>query len=145
MADVTFLRGDCHIIIYPKLTYMKKILSIFASLAIAATAMAQTAPSDTVPASFPGGEKAMSAYIQKNLKYPQPSINNGIEGVVNVKFVVKTDGALDKLSIVRLVDPDLEAEAMRLVKGMPAWNPATVDGTPVDSESNVEVVFTLPE
>lgn len=124
---------------------MKKILSILASLAIAGTAMAQTAKSDTIPASFPGGEKAMTAYIQKNLKYPQPSINNGIEGVVNVKFMVKTDGALDKLSIVRLVDPDLEAEAIRLVKGMPAWKPATVEGKPVDSESNLEVVFTLPE
>ena len=87
---------------------MKKILSILASLAIAGTAMAHTAPSDTVPASYPGGEKAMKAYIDKNLKYPQPSINNGIEGVVNVKFVVKPDGALDKLQIVRLVDPDLE-------------------------------------
>lgn len=129
----------------PKLTDMKKILSILASIAIAGTAMAQTAKSDTIPASFPGGNKAMTAYIQKNLKYPQPSINNGIEGVVNVRFLVKTDGALDKLSIVRLVDPDLEAEAIRLVKGMPAWNPATVDGKPIDSESNVEVVFTLPE
>ena len=87
----------------------------------------------------------MKAYIDKNLKYPQPSINNGIEGVVNVKFVVKPDGALDKLQIVRLVDPDLEAEAVRLVKGMPAWTPATVDGTPVESEANVEVIFTLPE
>ncbi len=124
---------------------MKKALSILASLAIASTTMAQTAQSDTIPASFPGGEKAMSEYIQKNLKYPQPSINNGIEGVVNVKFLVKTDGALDKFSIVRLVDPDLEAEAVRLVKGMPAWNPATVAGKPVDSESNVEVIFTLPD
>ncbi len=87
----------------------------------------------------------MSEYIQKNLKYPQPSINNGIEGVVNVKFLVKTDGALDKFSIVRLVDPDLEAEAVRLVKGMPAWNHATVAGTPVDSGSNVEASFPLPD
>lgn len=124
------------------MTIMKKTLTLIASLAIAATAMAQN---DTIPASYPGGEKAMAAYLQKNLKYPQPSINNGIEGVVNVKFTVKTDGALDNLSIVRLVDPDLEAEATRLVKGMPAWTPATVGGTPVDSESNVEVVFTLPE
>lgn len=124
---------------------MKKILSILASLAIASTAMAQTAQSDTIPASYPGGEKALSAYISKNLKYPQPSINNGIEGVVNVRFTVKPDGALDKFSIVRLVDPDLEAEALRLVKGMPAWTPATVGGNPVESQSNVEVVFTLPE
>lgn len=124
---------------------MKKSLSILASFALAATAMAQTAQSDTIPASYPGGEKAMTDYIQKNLKYPQPSINNGIEGVVNVRFTVKPDGALDKFSIVRLVDPDLEAEALRLVKGMPAWTPATVGGTPVESQSNVEVVFTLPE
>ena len=124
---------------------MKKAFSILASLAIAGTAMAQTAPSDTIPASFPGGEKALATYIAKNLKYPQPSLNNGIEGVVNVRFIVKTDGALDKFSIVRLVDPDLEAEAVRLVKGMPAWTPATVDGNPVESQGNVEVVFSLPE
>lgn len=126
----------------PNKTIMKKTLTLIASLAIAATAMAQT---DTIPAAYPGGEKAMTAYLQKNLKYPQPSLNNGIEGVVTVKFTVKADGALDGFSIVRLVDPDLEAEAVRLVKGMPAWTPATVGGTPVDSESNVEVVFTLPE
>ena len=65
--------------------------------------------------------------------------------MVNVRFIVKTDGALDKFSIVRLVDPDLEAEAVRLVKGMPAWTPATVDGNPVESQGNVEVVFSLPE
>lgn len=121
---------------------MRKALSILASLAIALPAMAQT---DTIPASFPGGEKALTAYIDKNLQYPQPSINNGIEGVVHVKFTVKTDGSLDKFSIVRLVDPDLEAEAIRLVKGMPAWNPATVAGNPVDSESVVLVTFSLPE
>ncbi|MDE7097169.1 MAG: energy transducer TonB, partial [Muribaculaceae bacterium] len=74
-----------------------------------------------------------------------PSINNGIEGVVQVKFLVKSDGALDKLSIVRLVDPDLEAEAIRLVKGMPAWIPATVNEKPIDSESSVKITFTLPE
>ena len=126
----------------PNKTIMKKILTLIASLAIAATAMAQT---DTIPAAYPGGEKAMTAYLQKNLKYPQPSLNNGIEGVVTVKFTVKADGALDGFSIVRLVDPDLEAEAVRLVKGMPAGTPASGGGTPVDSESNVEVVFTLPE
>lgn len=123
---------------------MKKALSIIASLAFAGAAIAQV-PSDTIPASFPGGEKALASYIDKNLKYPQPSISNGIEGVVNVKFLVRTDGALDKLAIVRLVDPDLEAEAIRLVKGMPAWNPASVAGTPVESESNVQITFTLPE
>ncbi len=129
----------------PKTTYMKKYLSLLASLAIAGTAMAQTAQSDTIPASYHGGDKALATYLEKNLKYPQPSINNGIEGVVHVKFLVKTDGSLSDFSIVRLVDPDLEAEAIRLVKGMPAWNPATVDGKPVDSDAVVWVTFTLPD
>lgn len=121
---------------------MKKYLSILAALAIAIPAMAQ---SDTIPASFPGGEKALSSYINKNLKYPQPSINNGIEGVVQVKFTVNIDGTLAKPTVVRLVDPDLEAEAIRLVKGMPTWIPAKVNEKPVDSESSVKITFTLPE
>ncbi len=65
--------------------------------------------------------------------------------MVHVKFLVKTDGRLHDFSIVRLVDPDLEAEAVRLVKGMPAWNPATVGGTPVDSDATVLVTFSLPD
>lgn len=124
---------------------MKKLLSIIASLAVTGTVMAQTAQSDTIPASFPGGEKALASYISKNLKYPQSSINNGIEGVVHVKFLVKTDGSLNNPTVIRLVDPDLEAEALRLVKGMPAWTPATVSGSPVDSQSTVQVIFTLPD
>ena len=124
---------------------MKKLTAIIASLAVTGTVMAQTAQSDTIPASFPGGEKALASYISKNLKYPQPSINNGIEGVVHVKFLVKTDGSINNPSIVRLVDPDLEAEALRLVTGMPAWNAATVAGSPIDSESTVQVIFTLPD
>lgn len=124
---------------------MKKYLSMLAAMAVALPTMAQTEKSDTISASFPGGDKALASYIEKNLKYPQPSINNGIEGVVNVKFIVRIDGALDNLTIVRLVDPDLEAEALRLVNAMPAWIPASAGGTPIESESNVQVVFTLPD
>lgn len=121
---------------------MKKILPFIASLAIAIPAMAQ---SDTIPAQYPGGEKALNTYISKNLKYPQASINNGIEGIVTLRFLVKTDGSLNNITVVRLVDPDLETEAVRLVKGMPAWTPATVEGKPIDSESTLPITFTLPE
>lgn len=121
---------------------MKKILIGMAMMA-SLPGMAQTLANDTVKASFPGGEKALNEYIETNRRYPQTAANNGIEGIVDVKFLVKTDGNLEQLSIVRLVDPDLEAEAIRLVKEMPAWTPATVGGTPVDSESNVKVAFIL--
>lgn len=108
-------------------------------------AMAQTLDNDTIKASFPGGEKALTEYIETNRKYPQTAANNGIEGVVEVRFIVKKDGSNEQLSIVRLVDPDLEAEAIRLVKEMPKWQPATFGGAPVDSESVVSVPFLLSE
>ena len=111
--------------------------------AAAIPAMAQTAPSDTVKAQYPGGETALKEYIEANRVYPAAAKRNGIEGIVDVRFIVKTDGAREQISIVRLVDPDLEAEAIRLVKDMPAWTPATIGGKPVDSESTVKVEFLM--
>lgn len=124
---------------------MKKIASFIIAACASLPIMAQTAPADTIKAQFPGGTEKLAEYIETNRRYPQTAQRNGIEGLVDVRFIVKTDGTLEQLSIVRLVDPDLEAEAIRLVKGMPAWSPATVAGKPIDSESDVKVEFILPE
>ena len=118
---------------------MKKIATLAAGLLLSAgAAFAATAPA------YPGGDAALRNYLAGNLKYPQTAIDNGIEGVVEVAFTVKADGSIGSIKIVRMVDPDLEAEAIRLVKGMPAWIPADKDGKPVDAQTQVEVNFTLP-
>lgn len=96
-----------------------------------------------VPPAYPGGTEAMNAYISKNLQYPAMAKQNGIEGVVSVIFLVKTDGSIGNIKIKRMVDPDLESEAIRLVKGMPAWTPASDNGTPVESTAEVDVNFDL--
>ena len=44
---------------------------------------------------------------------------------------------------MRAIDPDLEAEALRVVAAMPAWIPATTDGTPQESTATVAVTFLL--
>lgn len=124
---------------------MKKLMMVVAAAALSLTAMAQTEKQDTISASFPGGAEAMAKYIDSNIRYPQTAINNGIEGVVNVKFEVHSDGTLCNFGIVRMVDPDLEGEALRLVKGMPTWIPAQFEGRPVDSRSTVRILFQLPE
>lgn len=117
---------------------MKKIFfAIVAALGISAGASAMT------PASFPGGEEAQTQYIITNLKYPQTAKDNGIEGVVCVIFTVKTDGSIGNIKIKRMVDPDLETEAIRLVKNMPRWTPANDNGTPVESPAEVDITFTL--
>lgn len=93
---------------------------------------------------YPGGQAALDQYLQTNLKYPQAAKDNGIEGTVDVAFLVKTDGSIGAIKIVRMVDPDLESEAIRLVKGMPAWIPADKNGTPVDAQAQIQVIFLLP-
>lgn len=118
---------------------MKKIMLAMAGLLLAGAAYAGPKPQ------YPGGEAALKNYLTSNLKYPQTAIDNGIEGVVDVAFVVKADGSIGAIKIVRMVDPDLETEAIRLVKGMPAWIPADQNGTPVDAQTQVEVEFNLPQ
>lgn len=96
-----------------------------------------------VPATFPGGEEAMNKYIADNMHYPEMAKEIGIEGVVPLEFTVKTDGSIGTIKVIRMIDPDLEAEAIRLVKTMPAWTPAQDDGAAVESTVKVDVTFKL--
>lgn len=124
---------------------MKKILLPAILAAASMPVMAQSVPSDTIKAQFPGGPEKLSQFIESNRKYPQAALNNGIEGLIDVRFIVKKDGTREQLSIVRLVDPDLESEAIRLVNAMPLWIPASVGGIPVESQSTVQIPFLLPD
>lgn len=94
---------------------------------------------------YPGGEEALNAYISENLKYPAMPAEMGIDGVVNLKFTVKADGSIGTISVVRMIDPDLEQEAIRLVKNMPAWIPAEQNGVAVDQQVELPIRFTLPD
>lgn len=93
---------------------------------------------------YPGGKEALDSYIAENLKYPAAAAANGIEGTVDVAFMVYANGSIGTIKIVRMIDPDLEAEAIRLVKGMPAWTPADKNGTPVEAPAQVQINFVLP-
>lgn len=115
---------------------MKKIAAI-----LAASALSLAASAAVTPASFPGGAEAQKEYITNNLKYPQTAKDNGIEGVVSVIFTVKADGSIGNIKIKRMVDPDLEAESIRLVKQMPKWTPASDNGTPVESTAEIDISF----
>lgn len=87
---------------------------------------------------FPGGDKALMAFLTKNLKYPASAQENGIQGRVLVQFVVNKDGSIVDPKILRSVDPALDKEAMRVVSAMPKWTPGRQRG------KNVRVRFTLP-
>lgn len=117
---------------------MKKIFVLLSILSCMIPAMRA---GDTP--TFPGGKAALDKYIAANMKYPDYSRENGVEGVVTVGFLVGTDGSINNPKIVKLVDPDLEKEALRLVNGMPAWEPAVKNGQPVEATAEVSVPFIL--
>ena len=70
---------------------------------------------------FPGGDKALSDFIKRNMIYPKCAKEKNIEGRVLVSFYVETDGSLTNLSIAKSVDSRLDKEALRIVKKMPKW------------------------
>lgn len=117
---------------------MKKLLATLLLLLGAVSLYAADQPS------FSGGDQALKKYLAENLKYPAQASENGIEGNVPLQFIVKADGTITSVKVTRMIDPDLEAEAIRLVKSMPAWTPATKDGKPVDATATLEVEFRLP-
>ena len=97
---------------------------------------------ETMP-QFPGGDIAVLEYIKNNLVYPEAAKENGIQGRVVVSFVVEVDGSISEVTVVRGVDPQLDAEAIRLIKSMPNWKPGMQRGKPVRVKYQVPVRFQL--
>ena len=93
--------------------------------------------------SFPGGQKAMMEYLMKNIKYPAACQEAGIQGRVIVSFVVNKDGTIQNVEVIRGVHEKLDAEAVRVVKSMPAWSPGEQQGRKVRSKFQLPVFFRL--
>ncbi|MBR4930270.1 MAG: TonB family protein [Bacteroidaceae bacterium] len=110
---------------------------------------AATANEDTIygkvdkNAEYPGGTEALMKFMMTNLKYPETCRKEGIQGRVVIKFVVNTDGSIVDMEEARSPHADLTAEAMRVIKMMPKWTPATVGGKTVRSRFNLPVMFRL--
>ncbi len=94
---------------------------------------------------FHGGEYALSRYITTNLKYPPEAVERKIEGKVYVRFIINEDGTISNVTLARGVQYLLDKEAMRVIEGMPKWNPATQDGKPVKVCYTVPVNFILKD
>lgn len=85
---------------------------------------------------FPHGK--VNEWIAKNVKYPIPAIEKGIQGKVYVQYVVEKDGSITNAKILKGVDASLDKEALRVVRAMPKWQPGKQKG------ENVNVSYTLP-
>ena len=92
---------------------------------------------------FPGGMQELINYLSKNVKYPASAMKKNVQGRVIVQFVVEKDGTPTEFKVLRSVDPDLDAEALRVMKEMPKWKPGMQKGQAVRVKFTVPVSFKL--
>lgn len=93
---------------------------------------------ETMP-EFPGGQSALSKYISNNLNYPESAKINGVSGRVFVSFIINKDGTISDVKIMKSVNEQLDAEAIRVIKSMPNWKPGKQRGEPVRVQYNMPI------
>ena len=92
---------------------------------------------------FPGGMKELLKFLQDNLKYPENAMKNNVQGRVIVQLEKEYDGTPTEFKVARSVDPDLDAEALRVLQTMPKWKPGMQRGEVVRVKYTVPVSFKL--
>ncbi len=100
-------------------------------------------PDGLEPPTYPGGEAALYKYIAENVHYPEQAKADGVEGKVYVHFIVTEDGSVVNASVARGVGGECDEEALRVIKAMPKWIPATYEGKHVAVEYVVPINFKL--
>ena len=94
------------------------------------------------PASPVGGMGTFYEYIKQNLKLPKETHKNRVDGKVFVGFVVNAAGELTEMKVLRGIDEVCDAEAVRLLKSSPKWNPARNDeGVIVPQRLIMPIIF----
>ncbi len=93
--------------------------------------------------SFPGGESGLMRFLNSHIRYPSAAAESGAQGRVIVQFVVNKDGSVGQAKVVRGVHPALDAEALRVVRTLPRFNPGRQGGQPVSVWYSLPVSFRL--
>jgi len=133
---------------------MKPILITIALIAVVSLAKAQKIDtlkglrSDTLIFSrvehtpeFPGGMKKFYKFLAANIKYPQDV--GDTYGKVFLEFIVEKDGSLSRIHVIRGLQPELDAEAIRVLELSPKWNPGTQNGRIVRVYYDIPIDFTI--
>ena len=92
---------------------------------------------------FPGGDEGLMSFLKDNVKYPKEAEKAGKQGRVVVQFVVNKDGSVKNAKVVRSVDENLDAEALRVINAMPKWQPGKQRGQDVNVKYTLPVSFRL--
>lgn len=92
---------------------------------------------------YPGGPVEFMKWLTATLKYPDQALRSKIQGKVMISFIVNTDGSLSDIKIVKNAHKLLDAEALRVARMMPKWEPGKDKGKPCRSMIAIPIVFEI--
>ena len=101
---------------------------------------------ETMP-EFPGGQDALSSYINQHLDYSQKAIDNSTDGTIHISFVVDENGKVvgSKLIGTKKLGDGLDEETLRVFNNMPSWKPGIINGKKVKTRLEVPITFQLED
>ena len=96
-------------------------------------------------AQFPGGDAGLEQYVRKNQQTPDEVRQRDLQGRVTIRFVLKADGRVGACEVTGSLCPSCDEEALRLVRGLPRWQPALgYDDKPVAVYQTLNFWFRPP-
>ncbi len=100
-----------------------------------------------VSPAFPGGQDALSNYINNNISYSQTAIDNNVSGTIHVSFVVDEKGKVVNPQVIDNKNPNdgLNEETIKMFNNMPLWEPGMVKGKKVKTRMELPISFQLED
>lgn len=105
----------------------------------------ETTSENIIAPQFPGGENELYKFLNSNIRYPYLLLKIEMEGDLDIKFSIDKDGTVQNAEITRGFDPVADDEAIRVVRTMTKWTPATDSGQPVNMEQKLTISFKADE
>ena len=101
--------------------------------------------SEEIMPKYPGGASGLMSYLARNIKYPFDAQQSKTQGRVVIQMIVNKDGHVINPKVIQSVSPSLDAEAIRVVMGMPRWEPGKNDGQTVAVQYTLPITFKLQQ
>ena len=89
------------------------------------------------------GYPALYAYFNRELKYPQELAKDSVEGTVTVSFIINENGKPAAIKIITSLGEVFDKESIRIIENMPAWKPATINGSATATRLSIPLTFQI--
>ncbi len=93
---------------------------------------------------FPGGSEALQKYLEEHIRYPAEAKKAGVTGRVFASFIVRKDGQITNVSLLKGLGFGCDEEAVRVIEAMPRWTPGSQSGAVLNVKYNLAISFGVP-